>query len=335
MLLIYQLAYALPMTLLIWGVAYLVTIRRKNVQVRTFRVIIHFSTLLIINALMTPLTSQAAKNSGADGGWLLIFLILSFLSCAILRHFENKHNSNTNKNITENTLVNSHVASSENHKKFYTTGLKLGGVAVLFWLIYSGYRYITPSSLNKTTASVESEIKTPSPASEALPKATGNTVTSTGNQGIAPPLAVISHQPSTPISGKGTSNSLRLEDFKYQSRHLDDGYPTGDKIHMLSGKNSNKPYVGFILNINTKIEDELILNGEYGAAVDIYQNLDATGDATASHNLGLMYMRGMGITKDIKTGLLFLEKSMQSLPNFNTSHTYYEKGKRELNSLSQ
>ena len=40
---------------------------------------------------------------------------------------------------------------------------------------------------------------------------------------------------------------------------ITDGYPTGRKMHMVGGANSGKPYVGFILNRNEAIEDNLTI----------------------------------------------------------------------------
>ena len=111
---------------------------------------------------------------------------------------------------------------------------------------------------------------------------------------------------------------------------ITDGYPSGKKIHMVGGGNGRRPYVGFILNINKKAEDDLVLSGDFDSAFRLYQKLDAQGDTTAAHNVGLMYIRGLGVKKDIALGMKYLEKSMVDLPNWATANNYYEKAKKEL-----
>lgn len=118
--------------------------------------------------------------------------------------------------------------------------------------------------------------------------------------------------------------------FVHKSIVLTDGFTTGKKIHMLGGGNVKKPYVGFILNIKTKMEDSLVLSGSYDFAFKIYEELDKKGDATASHNIGLMYIRGMGVSKDIQTGMRFLDKAMVDPANYNTSIAYYIMAEKEL-----
>lgn len=426
MLLLSELAYALPITLFIWGLSYLLTISRKKVQARTSRIIIHFSALLILNTLMNVMTTHAKNGTRTEGGVFLISIILSLLSCSILRYFEQKHNKNISKidtkglpikyndlnnsdptefNETDAYLLIANEIQSQNMDKgiwlkamveaggsdhnqqilIYTSlrlkqlqakflagdsvsnrtssrtahvstvvdtntdphstpvkdiNAKVGRVVfigagtVCVGLLYFSYGYINTHLDSKTSTSFETKTNKLNTTTESLSKTAGNTLTSVNNQEVESTLGGMSQKPINPIFGETTSNSqklLNLKDFNYQSRHLVDGYHAGKKIHMLGGKNLNKPYVGFIFNIDTKIEDELILNGEYKVAIDIYKYLETTGDTTASHNLGLMYIRGMGVKKDVKTGLIYLEKSMESLANFSTSNAYYEKGKRELN----
>ena len=116
---------------------------------------------------------------------------------------------------------------------------------------------------------------------------------------------------------------------------ITDGFPTGRKIHMVGGANSEKPYAGFILNRNEAIEDQLVLRGDFSSAFKIYEKLDQRGDTTASHNLGLMYIRGLAVKKDLKVGMKYLEKAMRDLPNFATSNNYYEKAKREFEAVDK
>lgn len=126
------------------------------------------------------------------------------------------------------------------------------------------------------------------------------------------------------------SQPISPDYLAHKSIILTDGFTTGNKIHMLGGSNSKKPYVGFILNIKTKLEDSLILSGNYDAAFQLYLELDGKGDSTASHNIGLMYIRGMGVKKDIEAGLIYLKRSMEDLPNYATSEAYYNKAVKEL-----
>ena len=85
-----------------------------------------------------------------------------------------------------------------------------------------------------------------------------------------------------------------------------------------------------ILNINKQAEDDLVLSGDFDSAFKLYKKLDAQGDTTAAHNVGLMYIRGLGVKKDIALGMKYLEKSMVDLPNWATANNSYEKAKKEL-----
>ena len=124
--------------------------------------------------------------------------------------------------------------------------------------------------------------------------------------------------------------SVASQKSEQSSAVITDGYPSGKKIHMVGGGNGRRPYVGFILNINKKAEDDLVLSGDFDSAFRLYQKLDAQGDTTAAHNVGLMYIRGLGVKKDIALGMKYLEKSMVDLPNWATANNYYEKAKKEL-----
>jgi uncharacterized protein len=120
--------------------------------------------------------------------------------------------------------------------------------------------------------------------------------------------------------------------FFIQNSEALDGYCTenGEKCHMLGGVNSSQKYVGFILNSKEKDEDLLVLRNEFGKAFAIYKNLCDRNDIDACHNLGLMYIRGLGVEKNIQMGLPFLKKSMEKLSNWNTANLYYQKALKEL-----
>lgn len=428
MLLLSELAYALPMTLFIWGLSYLLTISRKKVQARKSRIIIHFSALLILNTLMNIMTMHTKNGTGTEGGVFLISIILSLLSCSILRYFEQKHNKNISKidanglpikyndiNNSDPTEFNESDAyllianeiqsqnmdkgiwlkamveaggSDHNQQTIIYTGLRLKQMQSVFMESRPQHHMQTESLSAKsqiekdivrlsaiTSGVAASEIKrtsTKEPVTDPLNYVwvwitviivgvgslfwikfcssdnvvkTSEPVAQQNGKDVKTPIEVFSKQTipsvetesSTPIKyidGVDLSliqKPLNLDDFKYKSRHLIDGYQSGKKIHMLDGGNLKKPYVGFILNMDTKIEDELILKGEYTSAIEIYKNLDSKGDKTASHNLGLMYIRGLGVKKDIEDGMTYLEKSMESLPNYSTSYVYYKKARKELN----
>ena len=98
---------------------------------------------------------------------------------------------------------------------------------------------------------------------------------------------------------------------------------------MVGDGNSQKPYVGFILNIKKRTEDSLVLNGDFNTALIHYQYLESQGDLSASHNLGLMYLRGLAVKKDIQLAMHYLEQSMSSSANYATSKNYYDKAYKE------
>lgn len=114
---------------------------------------------------------------------------------------------------------------------------------------------------------------------------------------------------------------------------ITEGYPSGKKIHMVGDGNSRKPYVGFILNIKQRTEDGLVLNGDFNAALIHYQYLESQGDLSASHNLGLMYLRGLAVKKDIQLAMHYLEQSMSSSANYATSKNYYDKATKESSGI--
>ena len=113
---------------------------------------------------------------------------------------------------------------------------------------------------------------------------------------------------------------------------ITDGYASGKKIHMVGGSNAGKAYAGFILNIRKKTEDEMVLRGNFLAAATIYRKLDAQGDLTAAHNLGLMLIRGLDGPKDIKLGMTYLERSMADPANYATAKSYYDRSLKVLSS---
>lgn len=135
-----------------------------------------------------------------------------------------------------------------------------------------------------------------------------------------------------------TTNREYQRNLPSQTAHVDsvliggkisDGYASGQKIHMIGGSNGGKPYVGFILNIEKRTEDGLVLSGDFKTAFLHYKQLESQGDLTAVHNLGLMYLRGLGVDKDVSIALTYLEKSMTSLPNYATAKVYYDKALKE------
>ncbi len=113
---------------------------------------------------------------------------------------------------------------------------------------------------------------------------------------------------------------------------ITDGYCTenGKKCHMVGGDNSSKKYLGFILNSKERDEDLFVLENDFNKAFAIYKNLCDRNDIDACHNLGLMYIRGLGVEKNIQMGLPFLEKSMEKLSNWNTANVFYQRALKEL-----
>lgn len=123
-------------------------------------------------------------------------------------------------------------------------------------------------------------------------------------------------------------------DFKQPAKFdpiaaITDGFTTGKEIHMVAGKNPGKPYLGFILNISAKEEDHLVLSGNFKAAYPIYLTKSQAGDVSASHNLGLMYLRGLGVNMDLEKSISYLEISMTSDSNWSTANVFYQKALKE------
>jgi TPR repeat protein len=133
---------------------------------------------------------------------------------------------------------------------------------------------------------------------------------------------------NVPIDAKKVEKENWKSTYK-QPAEIKDGYPSGNKIHMVGGSNTGKPYLGFILNIKPREEDLLILNGKYQEAMQIFQQLDKEGDPSAAHNIGMMLYRGLGVEKDVNKAMIYFEKSMKDLSNYATSSNFYDRAKKE------
>ncbi len=99
---------------------------------------------------------------------------------------------------------------------------------------------------------------------------------------------------------------------------------------MVGGSNSSQSYVGFILNSKEKSEDIFVLKNEFSKAFPIYSAQCGRNDIDSCHNLGLMYIRGLGVDKDIQTGMRYLDLSRKKLENYNTANIFYEKASKEI-----
>lgn len=110
---------------------------------------------------------------------------------------------------------------------------------------------------------------------------------------------------------------------------ITDGYPFGSKIHMNGGNNYQKSYHGFILNIKPHKEDLLVLNGQYDDVLEIYLEQADAGDINAMHNLGLMYIKGLGVNKDLQKGIEYLEKSAENR-KWDADSVPLEKARKQL-----
>lgn len=110
---------------------------------------------------------------------------------------------------------------------------------------------------------------------------------------------------------------------------ITDGYSFGSKIHMNGGNNYRKSYDGFILNIKPEKEDLLVLNEKYEDVLPMYLSKAGEGDIDASHNLGLMYIRGLGVNKNLAKGIRFLEISA-NYRNWDADSVQLEKARKLL-----
>jgi uncharacterized membrane protein len=110
---------------------------------------------------------------------------------------------------------------------------------------------------------------------------------------------------------------------------ITDGYAFGNKIHLNGGSNYGKSYNGFILNKKTEKEDLLVLNGQYDDVLEIYLEQADAGDINAMHNLGLMYIKGLGVNKDLQKGIEYLEKSAENR-KWDADSVPLEKARKQL-----
>lgn len=98
---------------------------------------------------------------------------------------------------------------------------------------------------------------------------------------------------------------------------------------MNGGNNYRKSYDGFILNIKPEKEDLLVLNEKYEDVLPMYLSKAGEGDIDASHNLGLMYIRGLGVNKNLAKGIRFLEISA-NYRNWDADSVQLEKARKLL-----
>lgn len=117
------------------------------------------------------------------------------------------------------------------------------------------------------------------------------------------------------------------------SAKITDGYPAGKKIHMVGGNNAVKLHLGFILNIQEELEDRLVLKGNFREVYPIYLQKHQALDLDATHNLGLMYLRGLGVPKDLDQAIGYLKLSMSKDSNWNTANIFYQKALKERAAL--
>ena len=83
-----QFAAALPSVIIFWSIAYLLIIKRNKVKVRTSVAVAYFvAPTAILAFLAWPITS-ASYSSGIS---LLVSLLVSVISCALLYIQERKH----------------------------------------------------------------------------------------------------------------------------------------------------------------------------------------------------------------------------------------------------
>lgn len=113
------------------------------------------------------------------------------------------------------------------------------------------------------------------------------------------------------------------------SAEITDGYTFGKKIHMNGGNNFGKPYHGFILNIQEQEEDLLVLSGRFSQVISIYTKKAEGGDIDAMHNLGLMYVKGLGVSKNLPLGIRYLEMSSEKR-RWDADSVPLEKAMKEL-----
>lgn len=110
---------------------------------------------------------------------------------------------------------------------------------------------------------------------------------------------------------------------------ITDGYPFGSKIHMNGGNNYRKSYNGFILNIKPQKEDILVLNENYEDVLPIYLSKSGDGDIDAMHNLGLMYIKGLGVKRNLVKGINYLEISHKER-SWDADSAALEKARKQL-----
>ncbi|MBE7422330.1 MAG: hypothetical protein HS110_07860 [Zoogloeaceae bacterium] len=82
-------AAALPSVFLFWGIAYLLIIKRKKVQVRNTTALAHIAATTAILALVFSPAKRMAD--GESSNLVLAALVLSVISCSILRWQELNH----------------------------------------------------------------------------------------------------------------------------------------------------------------------------------------------------------------------------------------------------
>jgi TPR repeat protein len=90
---------------------------------------------------------------------------------------------------------------------------------------------------------------------------------------------------------------LAAKNFAEARQIAQAGYTNAKVSHLVGpGIPRGAPYSGFIIHIDPKSQDALIVKGDFASALPMYlQSYEGNGDPDAAHNLGLMYARGLGV----------------------------------------
>lgn len=95
-----QFFIALPSIGFFWGIAYLLMIKRKKIKVRTWVALAHLVGTTVILALGVSPGSQA--TDGESSNLVLAALLLSVISCTILRWQEQKYQAKLKPESSKN-----------------------------------------------------------------------------------------------------------------------------------------------------------------------------------------------------------------------------------------
>jgi hypothetical protein len=152
-----------------------------------------------------------------------------------------------------------------------------------------------------------------SPQGPAFADVSGETDTSGAHANEPQPERVETAEEDVPFADTTSASTPNLSqrDFEFARSLALRGYPNAKVSHLVGPDIPlGASYSGFIIGLTPSAADALAVKGKFSAALELYlQNYKNNNDAEAAHNIGLIYSRGLGVKRNKKIALSYLEFS--------------------------